>query len=121
MVLSRPAWAVAMRYRLRTLLIVLTILGALFARIGYLKHKAQFHRQKVSNLVSRMLGAKENIARGITSDVIEHAVSVERSDPALWKRIREAQKQDTLRNEAFLYMIYHQIMADRYGRAVYRP
>jgi hypothetical protein len=110
-----------MQFRLRTLLILLTILGVLFARIGYLKHKAESHRQRVSKLVSRIVEAKENVARGVTSEVIEHAVSVQLSDPALWKKIGEAQKQDTLRSEAFLYICFHQIMADRYDRALYRP
>ena len=109
------------RYTLRTLLIVLAILGALFARIGYLKHKAESHRQKISKLVSRIVEAQENVAKGVTSEVIEHAVSIQLSDPALWKKIREAQKQDTLRRDAWLYMSFHKIMADRYDRAVYRP
>jgi len=35
-----------MRFRLRTLLIVITVGAMLFARVGYLKQKARFHRRE---------------------------------------------------------------------------
>lgn len=88
------------RFQLRTLLILLTMLGVLFARIGYLKHKTESHRQRVTKLVSRIVEAKENVANVVTSEMIKRAVSVQLSDPTLWKKISEA-KQNKFQKTLF--------------------
>lgn len=43
-----------MRYRLRTLLIVVTIVGVYLARVGNLIHKAHFHRSEAESIARRI-------------------------------------------------------------------
>ena len=43
-----------MRYRLRTLLIVISLLAAVLARVAYLKRQQDFHRHEVKRLVTQL-------------------------------------------------------------------
>jgi hypothetical protein len=110
-----------MRYRLRTLLILLTLLAGLFARIGYLKNRAGYHRRQVSSTISRLITHPVNVENGITEEVMNRAIRNATLDKAsVWKQIRGAQAVGFKgKDEAKLF--FHEIMADRYERAVYRP
>jgi hypothetical protein len=128
-----------MRFGLRMLLIVVTLIGGPFARIGYLHQRARFHRQLVEKLVpalcasdratpdevrmyvsfmatdatrlkSRTLGRPYIIGIGST-EVIEVASDAGRG--------HIIQDEATLREwrEAFA----HEIIARRFDRATLRP
>jgi hypothetical protein len=115
-----------MQFRLRTLLILLTFLGVLFARIGYLKRMASFHRQlaegRIAKTVDRAAAYPDNVSRGADRKLIETTLRGEiNHDPASrWKEIREASKTGAKR-DAFTDLYFHLTMADRYERAIYRP
>ena len=115
-----------MRYRLRTLLILLTFLGVLFARIGYLKRMASFHRQlvegRIAKTADRAATHPHNVSIGADRKLIEITLREEiNRDPASrWKQIREASKTGAKR-DAFTDLYLHQVMADRYERAIYTP
>jgi hypothetical protein len=103
-----------MRFRLCTLLIVLAISGAIFARIGYLTRMAEFHRREATAGFSRLAREfGESPERWVPYEV--EAVRYWERDPQTWQMIRD--------NPAHYYVsaIYHQILADRYERAIYRP
>jgi hypothetical protein len=110
-----------MRFRLRTLMIVLALLAGLFARIGYLKSRAAFHRRQVSSTISRLVTRPLEMQSGITQAVMNRAIGDATLDNAsVWKQIRVAQAVGFKgKDEAKLF--FHEIMADRYERAAYRP
>jgi hypothetical protein len=109
------------RFSLRTLLTVLTLLAGLFARIGYLKNRAGYHRRQVSSTISRLVTQPINLRNGITDEVMNRAISnLELDNASMWEQIRGAQAVDFKgRDEAKLF--FHVIMADRFERAAYRP
>ena len=140
---SRMAWTDApfagrqqsdpMRYRLRTLLIVVTLLCGLAARVAYLRYHADFHKREVARLVSQ-IAKTENEPRqnieyaalrlaefGLASDGQPQYVQRELfiNENGASSRVSQSEWENNLRD--WHSATYHQILADRYSRAVYRP
>src|SRR5262245_33879044 len=63
-----------MRYRLRTLLILMAVAGAVFARVAYLKQWRDFHKREVAKLVESIRIA-EGEDRQIADSVNEFAMA----------------------------------------------
>ena len=105
-----------LRFSLRTLLILVTVFGCGFARIAYLKHKADFHRREASVRIARITNGTNNryeqIARTVRKDNLNQTIS--------WRLIRD-NRRDGSWADCWASAYFHEIMADRYDRAVYRP
>lgn len=106
-----------MRYRLRTLLIVLAICGVVFARIGYLKRQAGFHRReamaRLTWIANRNHTHREMFATPVRQDEVDN--------PEIWRAIRANPPMDEAGSPYYVSAYYHLIMAHRYERAIYRP
>jgi hypothetical protein len=122
-----------MRYRLRTLLILMAVAGLLFARIGYLKRMANSHRQAAANLIPGIATAERDSALGVESSV-RHLASGSAmlrtilSDLPLGQVIvleNGAGNGVTIQNHAALSnwrdAVRNSVLAAQYDRAVYRP
>jgi len=122
-----------MRYRLRTLLIVVTLFCVVTARVGYLRHRADFHNQEAARFISQIAKTenehRQNIEYatlrlaefGLASDGQPQYVQRELfvNENGASSRVSESEWESNLRD--WHSATYHQILADRYGRAVYRP
>jgi hypothetical protein len=114
------------RYRLRTLLIVLSLLCVVIARIAYLKHKADFHQKDFNRLVPRIAEAERQ-----STWFIEHAVRrLAHFGPYAARELvisengasESVGRDEWERNVAdWEKAKRHRILADRYGRATLRP
>jgi hypothetical protein len=103
-----------LRYRLRTLMIVLALCGAIFARIGYIKRMAEFHRREATAGFSRLAREFGESPEQIVPMQVQAVRDCE-GDPSTWQLIRESPSY------YYVSACYHQILADRYERAIYRP
>ena len=122
-----------MRFRLRTLLIVVTLFGVSFARVAYLKQSAIFHRQKAAVLVPR-LAASERLTTVETQGAIEFLAS---GASRLWPRVvvnhdgrtvilesnggRGHVVQVEANSADWKVAVAHEIIAQRFERAALRP
>jgi hypothetical protein len=120
-----------MRYRLRTLLILTLIAGLLFARIAYLKQKARAHRKVVANLVANLAVVERD-----PPEYIQAAVQFLASGGSTVKSavVRTSPRITVLENgigngvviqhgpsaAEWQRAAVHEVIADRYDRAVYR-
>jgi hypothetical protein len=113
-----------MRFRLRTLMIAMAVLGVLLARIGYLKRMATFHRQLVEGRIAKTADRAAADPRNVGADrkLIEITLrdEINRDPASKWNQIRDASMTGKKR-DAFTDLYFHQTMADRYERAIYRP
>jgi hypothetical protein len=128
-----------MRYSLRTLLIVVTIIGGPLARIAYLKQMARFHRQSVQALVPILC-----VSERATPDEIHNSISFMARDASRIKsRIvghphvvgigstevidieSNAGRSHIIQDKATLaewkQAFAHEIIARRFDRAFFRP
>jgi hypothetical protein len=113
-----------MRYRLRTLLIVISVLAIVLARVAYLKRHRDFHRQEVQRLVTQLVTFHKYDWREIerrVSDMAaegpnEHGSEIGAELP--WE-YGVSEYEDMLAN--WKLSRQHQILANRYSRAIYRP
>jgi hypothetical protein len=125
-----------MRYRLRTLLVVLAIAGLLFARVGYLKRRAEFHRQAGEDFVRGIAAAEWASEREIEECIGRLAaghsgletrrlrvegggrqgVTVVESRIGYGIVIRNNQMADDWHKA-----IYHRVMAEKYEQACFYP
>jgi hypothetical protein len=105
-----------MRYRLRTLLILIAIGGTLFARIGYLKRWVDFHRReaaiRITQIAKNCDRNSTEIAKALHDNVIEQSRD--------WSDVRASSK-DGQGQDLNASAYYHEAMASRYERAIYRP
>jgi len=105
-----------MRFRLRTLMIVLAIAGLLFARIGYLKRMATFHRGEASSRITQ-------IAKNCDLNVTEVAKTVRKNvseQERDWGDVRQSSK-DGQGSDLNASAYFHEMMAERYERAILQP
>jgi hypothetical protein len=117
------------RFKLRTLLIVLAIAGMVFARIAYLKRLGDFHHREVHRLIQAITkaeGGDNRIANslndfaiagetiGTVSDSTRTKIGIHNSHFVRWVK-------DESSVELWRSAIYHQILANRYQAAMYRP
>lgn len=125
-----------MRYRLRTLLIALAIAALLFARVGYLKRRAEFHRQAGEDFVRGIAAAAwasepeieeciGRLAAGHSRPEIRRlrvegggrqAVTIVESRIGYGVVIRNNQMADDWHRA-----IYHRVMAEKYEQACFYP
>jgi hypothetical protein len=135
------------RYKLRTLLVVMTLVGGPLARIGYLKRMADFHRQRDAQLVNQLTAeyfALRNTFIGsqpVDQELIDATiqgqidgeliidVNVLRTDKP-WtvyfareegnrlSHVRYCSEDEALR---WFTAAYHRRMAMRYEQAMFRP
>jgi hypothetical protein len=107
-----------MRYRLRTLLILMTVVCACLAWVGYCRRMAAFHRERSSQLISQV--AKRE---GMTHKQVEEAMSelFERW-PIQAVEMAQAAPTGTDRYEpVYCSAIDHETIARKYDRAVWWP
>jgi hypothetical protein len=123
-----------MRYRLRTLLILVTAVGMLLGWIAWLRHTAAFHRQESVRLAG-MIAAIE----GNPVDNVEERIRGLSAGGSVTKWVRAANGEGEtctlLRNgryttysdsatvdiEDWSKAVYQAMMGDRFDRALYRP
>jgi hypothetical protein len=124
------------RYSLRNLLVVITAVAIVFARVGYLKTLARLHRNKADALIAQIGDFRQNprdyVATLIDDDAssgkaykfrrspgsigsMKMTVSVRKGMPfkVVWL--------DETCLDAWEAAVIHKILAERYERAVYRP
>jgi hypothetical protein len=106
-----------MQYRLRTLLIVVSLAGLLLARVAYLKHKADFHRGHAAALISSIAAREQR-----EEDAVAYAVySMIHLRPSVaLQAIREA-PHDGSYWDGICSAMSHELIARKYDKAVYRP
>jgi len=114
-----------MRYRLRTLLIVVTLLCVVTARVTLLKRRADFHQRETARLISRIATTEREREQKIENAIHRLAqigpaarelVISENGASATVSRI----EWDNNLND-WQMATSHQIIANRYERAIYRP
>jgi hypothetical protein len=113
------------RYKLRTLLILLAFFGLVFARIGYLKHMGDSHREKAARLMRTMaltdkggqpiaLSHRFDADGGVSIVLLRDGVedpTTSLSDIA-WGEMPA---------ETWEKVMLHETLANRCDRAMYRP
>jgi hypothetical protein len=125
-----------MRYRLRTLLIAIAVISLPLARMAYLKQMANSHRRKVAELVHK-LAVSESASEFETQNLVEHLAAADSAIRTRWTdRTRPhvniffengggpgsgavGANPDTVAD--WCAATYHEVMANRYDRAVFRP
>jgi len=122
-----------MRYSLRTLLILVTVLGVLFARVAYLKQSAISHRQKAAALVLRLVANERFTAAETQNFVLFLASGASRIKPRVLinhegRAIilesdvgREHLVQFEANTPDWQAAVAHEIIAQRFERATLRP
>jgi hypothetical protein len=121
-----------MRYSLRTLLIFTMIVGLILARIAYLKQMARVHRNAVAKLVVDLAALERDPPQETQSAVQFLAeggstvkVAVVGTVPRITVLENERRNGVVIQHGAsaikWQRAVAHEIMAQRYDRAVYRP
>ncbi|HEY2414146.1 MAG TPA: hypothetical protein VGI40_18015 [Pirellulaceae bacterium] len=118
-----------MRYRLRTLLILITVAAIVCARIAYLRQRSAMHRQAATQILTRINQMSEAQARnalrrllagGIPIKTIE-VTSMETAVTALENQSGTGQIVEVDRTADWQRALHHEALAIRYERAAYRP
>lgn len=113
-----------MRYRLRTLLIVVTVFSLVLARVSYLKHQRDYHRREVQKLIAQ-LSALGNYDQREMEWQVHSAAAAGPSARGSWVggdlpgQYGSPEYENTL--TAWHVASQHEILANRYSRAIYRP
>ena len=128
-----------MRYSLRTLLIVVAILGGPLARLGYLKQMARAHRRTIETLIPTLCvsdrGTPDEIrsqisfmasdASRLSSRVIGHPHVVGIGSTEVIDLESDAGRRHVIQNEVTLaewkQAIANEIVARRFDQAFFRP
>jgi hypothetical protein len=117
-----------MRYRLRTLLIVLAVASVVFARIAYLKQKRDFHAMEVAKLVEAI-----RVVEGDDGQIMESIRQLAETDTEVEKGTDPSRTKVGVYNglsvrwikesefETWKKAIRQQAIANRFQRAMYRP
>jgi hypothetical protein len=118
-----------MRYRLRTLIILITVAAIICGRIAYLRQQAAVHRQAATQslmLIDGMTDAharkalRRLLADGLPVQTIEVS-SVGTPVTALQNHSGYGQIVDVDRTADWQRALRHEALAMKYERAVYRP
>jgi hypothetical protein len=122
-----------MRFRLRTLLIFMAVLGLPFTRIGYLKRMADFHRREVARLGKLISLAEQEddalvaasikqLAEGDTELVVGDSTDSGLEEVGVFdKDMTGRLVKDVAAAKSWQEAAVHQVIANRYDRACYRP
>src|SRR5262245_7417629 len=125
-----------MRYRLRTLLILMTVAGAVFARVAYLKQWRDFHKREVAKLVESIRiaeGEDRQIADSVNDfamagraigwgrDITQTKVLISNGKFVRWIKDSTTAEKNTATVEIWEKAIHHQTLVNRYDEAMYRP
>lgn len=108
-----------MRYRLRTLMVVVTALGAFLGWVAYVRQMERYHSEQADSLIAligeafHVGGVRETVER-MARDKNKHRILNNKTAADFQKPLRA----DT---DAFASAIYHQRMAAIYHRAIFRP
>jgi hypothetical protein len=114
----------AMRYRLRTLLIVVTVSAMLFAWAAYMRRMAEHHRNEAASIMNAIT---TDIGRGFTKENVREVVDrVAAGNETKGLNSRSfASFASPLRGSdidaALSAAVYHQRQANRYEKAMLRP
>lgn len=133
-----------MRFRLRTLMILMAVAGAVFARVAYLKQWRDFHKREVAKLVESIRiaeGEHKQIADFVNDlamagrriawgrDLTQTKVLISNGKFVRW--IKDCTttveidsttlEKDFAAFEIWENAIHHQALANRYDEAMYRP
>jgi hypothetical protein len=118
-----------MRFRLRTLLIFVTIVAIVCARIAYLRQKSEMHRQTATQILTRInhmseanarMALRRLLARGLPIQTLEVS-SFETKVSALENQSGDGQIVEVDRTADWLRALRHEALAIKYEQAVYRP
>jgi len=123
-----------MRYRLRTLLIVVTVVGMLLGWIAWLRERAAFHRRESSRfagMIARMEGYPiENVEERVAALVLGRSVTkwvrAANGDGDQCTLLKNGGRMTysesaTIDVEDWGQAVYHGMMRERFDRALYRP
>jgi len=97
-------------------MIVLAIGGLLFARFGYLKRMATFHRVEASSRITQIAKTCNLSATEVAKTVRENVNEQVRD----WCDVRQSSK-DGQGSDLNASAYFHEVMADRYEQAVFHP
>src|SRR5262249_16788929 len=115
-----------MRFRLRTLLIVITIAAIVFARIAYLRQKSEIHRQATTQILTRINhmteaeaqnALRQLLAGGIPIKTIE-VTGMETTVTALENQSRSGMIVEVDRAADWQRALHHEALAIKYEQAV---
>jgi hypothetical protein len=118
-----------MRYRLRTLLILMTVAAVICARMAYLRQKSVMHRQAATQILTRInsmseADAQNTLGRLLAAGLPIHTIQVssfETTVTALENNSGNGQIVEVDRTEDWKRALNHEALARRYENAVYRP
>jgi hypothetical protein len=134
-----------MRYRLRTLLIVVTSACVVFAWVAFLRQMERFHRKEERKIVLRIVAAEvsylPHVKKGARDEFVEARIEGLTADQRPRKGDKFAINQQqipgseefTITNgqlvstmgrgdiEDWRSAVHHRVMANKYHQAVFRP
>src|SRR5438477_4528280 len=110
-----------MRYRLRTLLIGLTMLCVVLARVAYIRRMATFHRSETTKLVERLSRQTQQTPEWIISFVQLHAKWDAEFEVNPWSNPFDLERDSDPCVEEWTQAVYHEAMAKAYECALIRP
>jgi len=124
-----------MRYSLRTLLILVTLVAIILARVGYLKRMAQIHKVAAERFVAHVTEYRQNprdcVAYLINCDAARGKAvkwwGPRRGNPPSKSTVHMSKSPpkvmwlDSDSMDAWEKAVTHKVIAARYDRAVYRP
>jgi len=115
-----------MRYRLRTLLIVLAVICVILARIAYVKEQRDFHRHEVQKLVSQLASIPGSEAERVLARQVHEIAASGPAARGSWigssglpGECGSPEYESTI--TAWYMVRQHEILVSRYDHALYRP
>jgi len=112
-----------MRYRLRTLLIVVTTACVYLAWVGHCWRMARFHREQSSELLLQVVKQEANVGRTRTLEWEESLMSdLIEGLPEQAAKMNDTKWVDEQgQNPEFAFAVVHEIKARKYDRAAWKP
>jgi hypothetical protein len=122
-----------MRFRLRTLMIVVTVAGVCLGWVGNAPRQTKFHRQRASAIAQRIVQTDRHISSGNAIKQIRSFAAGRFDTTITYHGMTRRGRVATIKNgpiEQNIYeetaldwrdAIHHQMMADTYDSATYRP
>jgi hypothetical protein len=117
---------IAMRFSLRTLLIMVSVLAVALARVGYLKQQRDFHRQEVQKLLQQLAQAHKMREQDVAAQLpdIGRVGPLARGSWVTWNP-SESRTPGEAEYERIITASHvahrHNLLAARFDRAIYRP
>jgi hypothetical protein len=113
-----------MRYSVRTLLILIAVLGLLFARIAHVRRMAAFHRGEVTRRVQKLatmvsLTMDSGDPKDFLPCVVDYAKYDSDYEVNPWYNPWDVEEDGHPVAEEWKAAVYHQAMANLYERWIY--